>query len=169
MSFKLDTGYFCKKRKAMNDNGKINRRDFIKSSVLTGGVLFAQAAIPARAMDFLSEKNGDKNDMFTEDGLVKGVCDIHLHCRPDSRERSVDEFGFMQDAMRAGYRAVMFKSNDFGCHDRAYIIRQALPEAECFGSFCMNPCAWGQGKSVCRTESRRNKWRTVPVHLDADT
>ena len=56
MSFKLDTGYFCKKRKAMNDNGKINRRDFIKSSVLTGGVLFAQAAIPARAMDFLSEK-----------------------------------------------------------------------------------------------------------------
>ena len=28
----------------MNDNGKINRRDFIKSSVLTGGVLFSQAA-----------------------------------------------------------------------------------------------------------------------------
>lgn len=138
MSFKLDTGYFCKKRKAMNDNGKINRRDFIKSSVLTGGVLFAQAAIPARAMDFLSEKNKNENAMFTDDRLVKGVCDIHLHCRPDSRERSVDEYGFMQDAMRAGYRAVMFKSNDFSCHDRAYIIRQALPEAECFGSFCMN-------------------------------
>ena len=62
MSFKLDTGYFCKKRKAMNDNGKINRRDFIKSSVLTGGVLFAQAAIPARAMDFLSEKNRTGSD-----------------------------------------------------------------------------------------------------------
>lgn len=44
----------------------------------------------------------------------------------------------MQDAMRAGYRAVMFKSNDFSCHDRAYLIRQAQPEAECFGSFCMN-------------------------------
>ena len=40
--------------------------------------------------------------------------------------------------MHAGYRAVMFKSNDFSCHDRAYIIRQVLPEAECFGSFCMN-------------------------------
>ena len=40
--------------------------------------------------------------------LLKGVCDIHLHCRPDSRERCVDEYGFMQDAMRAGYRAVMF-------------------------------------------------------------
>ena len=40
--------------------------------------------------------------------------------------------------MAAGYRAVMFKSNDFSCHDRAYLIRQALPGAECFGSFCMN-------------------------------
>ena len=120
----------------MNNNGKINRRDFIKSSMLTGGALLVQAAMPAHAMDFLSEKS--ENDMFANDGLVKGICDIHLHCRPDSRERSVDEYGFMQDAMRAGYRAVMFKSNDFSCHDRAYIIRQALPEAECFGSFCMN-------------------------------
>lgn len=51
---------------------------------------------------------------------------------------SVDEYGFMKDAMAAGYRAVMFKSNDFSCHDRAYIIRQALPDAECLGSFCMN-------------------------------
>ena len=52
MSSELDTGYFCKKRKAMNDNGKINRRDFIKSSVLTG-VLFAQAA------NEFSQKAGD--------------------------------------------------------------------------------------------------------------
>ena len=53
MSSELDTVYFCKKRKAMNDNGKINRRDFIKSSVLTGGVLFAQAA------NEFSQKAGD--------------------------------------------------------------------------------------------------------------
>ena len=37
----------------MNDNGKINRRDCIKSSVLTGGVLFAQAA------NEFSQKTGD--------------------------------------------------------------------------------------------------------------
>lgn len=122
----------------MNGNGKINRRNFIKSSVIAGGALIAQTAMPAHAVDFLSEKSGDKDYMPANDGLVKGVCDIHLHCSPDSRERCVDEYGFMQDAMRAGYRAVMFKSNDFSCHDRAYIIRQALPEAQCFGSFCMN-------------------------------
>lgn len=114
----------------------INRRDFIRNSVLAGGVLFAQAAIPSGAADFLHGHAGSVKP--GDDGLLKGVCDIHLHCRPDSRERSVDEYGFMKDAVRAGYRAVMFKSNDFSCHDRAYIIRQALPGAECFGSFCMN-------------------------------
>ena len=98
--------------------------------------MLVQGAIPAMAME--RSGNRKKPGQNSYDGLLQGVCDIHLHCRPDSRERSVDEYGFMQDAVRAGYRAVMFKSNDFSCHDRAYIIRQALPEAECFGSFCMN-------------------------------
>ena len=120
----------------MKHTVKISRRDFIKSSMLTGGVLLASTAIPGQAMSLWQEQKDDTG--FTHDELLKGVCDIHLHCRPDSRERSVDEYGFMRDAMAAGYRAVMFKSNDFSCHDRAYIIRQALPQAECFGSFCMN-------------------------------
>ena len=120
----------------MNADNRLNRRDFIKTSVVTGGALLAATAIPGQTMNLLQEQKNDNK--FTNDKLLKGVCDIHLHCRPDSRERSVDEYCFMKDAMEAGYRAVMFKSNDFSCHDRAYIIRQALPGAECFGSFCMN-------------------------------
>ena len=114
----------------------MTRRDFIRTSAAAGGAMLVQGAIPAMAME--RSGNRKKPGQNSYDGLLQGVCDIHLHCRPDSRERSVDEYGFMQDAVRAGYRAVMFKSNDFSCHDRAYIIRQALPEAECFGSFCMN-------------------------------
>lgn len=121
----------------MNEDGKISRRGFIKSSVIAGSVWLAQAAIPSQA-SVLSPYPQKEEGRFAEDGLLEGVCDIHLHCLPDSRERSVNEYGFMRDAMKAGYRAVMFKSNDFSCHDRAYLIRQALPEAECFGSLCMN-------------------------------
>ena len=120
----------------MDRNNKITRRKFIKASVVTGGALFASTAAPGRAMNLLQEQ--DSSARYAHDDLLHGVCDIHLHCRPDSRERSVDEYGFTKDAMAAGYRAVMFKSNDFSCHDRAYLIRQALPGAECFGSFCMN-------------------------------
>ena len=127
----------------MNMDNKISRRDFIKTSALTVGALLASTAIPGQAMNLLQEQKNENK--FTNDELLKGVCDIHLHCRPDSRKRSVDEYGFMKNAMAAGYRAVMFKSNDFSCHDRAYIIRQALPGAECFGSFCMN---WVHGDRV---------------------
>lgn len=120
----------------MNANNKISRRDFIKTSVVTGGTLLASTTMAGQAMNLLQEQQS--NPQSTADKLLHGVCDIHLHCLPDSRERSVDEYGFMKDAMAAGYRAVMFKSNDFSCHDRAYLVRRALPGAECFGSFCMN-------------------------------
>ena len=120
----------------MNADNKLSRRDFIRASAVTGGALLASTAIPGQAMSLLQEQKSASG--FASDELLKGVCDIHLHCRPDSRERSVDEYGLVRDATAAGYRAVMFKSNDFSCHDRAYIIRQALPGAECFGSFCMN-------------------------------
>ena len=112
---------------AMHAGQKISRRDFVKTSVVAGGALLASTVMPGQAMN-LPPQGQEGNPKFTDDGLVKGVCDIHLHLRPDSRERSADEYGFMQDAMRAGYRAVMFKSNDFSCHDRAYLIRQAQPE-----------------------------------------
>ena len=98
----------------------------------------AQSVMSAGAVALMQGQGSNEAGAATGDGMLKGVCDIHLHCRPDSRERSADEFGFMQEAVRAGYRAVMFKSNDFSCHDRAYIIRQALPGAQCFGSVCMN-------------------------------
>ena len=120
----------------MKTDNKMSRRDFIKTSVEAGGALLASTVVPSQAMNLLQEQKNDNK--FANDGLLQGVCDIHLHAMPDSRERSVDEYGFMKDAMAAGYRAVMFKSNDFSCHDRAYLIRQALPGAECFGSFCMN-------------------------------
>ena len=43
-----------------------------------------------------------------------------------------------QEAKAAGYRAVLFKSNDFSCHDRAYLLRQAVPGIELFGSIVLN-------------------------------
>ena len=54
----------------------INRRDFIRTSVLAGGALFAQTAIPSGAADFLQGHGGSARP--GDDGLLKGVCDIHL-------------------------------------------------------------------------------------------
>ena len=67
-----------------------------------------------------------------------GVCDIHLHAAPDSKARSLSEYDMALEAKAAGYRAVLFKSNDFSCHDRAYLLRQAIPGIELFGSIVLN-------------------------------
>ena len=40
----------------MNTDNKISRRDFIKTSALTGGALFASTAIPGQAMNLLQEQ-----------------------------------------------------------------------------------------------------------------
>lgn len=122
----------------MDNSRKMNRRNFIKSSVAASSVLLTQSPVSALGMNLWTEDAEQKDNMSKTERLLHGVCDIHLHCHPDSRKRSVDEYGFMKDAMAAGYQAVMFKSNDFSCHDRAYIINQALPGIKCFGSFCMN-------------------------------
>lgn len=126
----------------MNEKDKISRRIFLKGSIQVGGALMLAGVLPVQASGlFPLRSNTGTNDSTINDSvdeLLKGVCDIHLHAYPDSTVRSVNEWGFALDAQRAGYRAVMFKSNDFSCHDRAYLIRQALPGFEVFGSFCMN-------------------------------
>ena len=89
--FTLYAAIFASKKEnvLMDTNNKISRRNFIKASALTGGALLASTAIPGQAMNLLQTQKGD--DKFANDRLLQGVCDIHLHCRPDSRERSVDE------------------------------------------------------------------------------
>lgn len=112
----------------------MSRRTFLKGSAIAGGSLLFSGLFSMQE----SEMIDNVNKYCHEDEILTDVCDIHLHATPDSRERSVDEWNFSREARQAGYRAVMFKSNDFSCHDRAYLIRQGLPDMQVFGSLCMN-------------------------------
>ncbi len=111
----------------------MNRRDFIKTLGVAGGVMLVGGAAGAPVRDGMEVRQES-----SADPLLAGVCDIHIHCLPDTRARCIDELTLAREAKVAGYRALMYKSNDWSCHDRAYLIRQALPEFEVFGSLCMN-------------------------------
>ena len=111
----------------------MNRRDFIKTLGVAGGVMLVGGAAGAPVRDGMEVRQES-----SADPLLAGVCDIHIHCLPDTRARCIDELTLARQAKVAGYRALMYKSNDWSCHDRAYLIRQALPEFEVFGSLCMN-------------------------------
>lgn len=79
-SFCIICHYFCiKVRCVMNADNKISRRNFIRTSVAAGGALLASTSIAGQTMDVL---RGQKNDKKSDnDGLLKGVCDIHLLVR----------------------------------------------------------------------------------------
>lgn len=113
---------------------EMTRREFLKGAVMAGS-----AAVLGGFTDFgTAGAMAAAGDLPQYDPLLDGVCDIHMHLAPDVKPRCTDEFTFARQAKAAGYRAVMYKSNEWSCHDRAYLIRQALPDFEVFGSFCMN-------------------------------
>ena len=111
------------------EQNSASRRKFIKTATLAAGgtLLLGTGTTPQGEACAASS-----------DTPLSGICDIHVHAAPDSRPRSIDELGFAREAQRAGYRAVMYKSNDWSCHDRAFLIREALPGFEVFGSIIMN-------------------------------
>ncbi|WP_185900169.1 DUF6282 family protein [Campylobacter sp. MIT 99-7217] len=103
----------------------ISRRKFLNLSL--------SAAIVGANMSLNAKEN-------KEESLLKGVSDIHIHAAPDSKERLSNELAIAKEAKEAGYKSICFKSNDFSCHDRAFIINEILGKSDfkCFGSLVLN-------------------------------
>jgi hypothetical protein len=121
----------------MKDKQGLSRRDFIRNSMITGGAMLLSGILPSKAGIPTFTDSKDFNFSGTDE-LLRGVSDIHLHAAPDSKARLGNELEFARAAHDAGYKSMLFKSNDFSSHDRAYLIRQVLPDFEVFGSLCMN-------------------------------
>lgn len=49
----------------MTDNGKINRRSFIKTSSIVGGAFFMKSILPGQAMEMLPKIDNAENDKLT--------------------------------------------------------------------------------------------------------
>lgn len=124
----------------MKNKQDLSRRDFIRNSMMAGGAVLFSGVLPANTVikPFIPIKNAESGNQTVTDELLIGVCDIHLHAAPDSKNRLGNELEFARSARDAGYKSMLFKSNDFSCHDRAYLIRHELPDFEVFGSLCMN-------------------------------
>lgn len=121
----------------MKNKHDLSRREFIRNSLIAGGTMILSGVSPAQVQPQLFTVDEHSDSLETDD-LLRGVSDIHLHAAPDSKARLGNELEFARVARAAGYKSMLFKSNDFSCHDRAYLIRQELPDFEVFGSLCMN-------------------------------
>lgn len=125
----------------------MDRRSFIKTAGIVGSAVLIPRILPGQvAHASVSSMSHTETEL-----LIDGVCDLHIHAAPDVKGRTVDELGLSRRAKDAGYKAVLFKSNVWSCHDRAYLVRQALPGFGCYGSLVMN-LAFGDKVNVYAVE-----------------
>ena len=116
---------------------------FIKAAGLASGAVFLSNRLSGTTLN----PTENPHKPVLHNGVLNGVCDLHIHAAPDIKERTVNELELCRTAKETGYKAVMFKSNVWSCHDRAYIVRQALPGFACFGSLVMN-LAFGERVNI---------------------
>lgn len=150
----------------MKNKQDLSRREFICNSMMAGGAMLLSRVLPSQAQASLFPI-AENSDPFETDDLLQGVSDIHLHAAPDSKARLGNELEFARAAHKVGYKSLLFKSNDFSCHDRAYLIRQELLDFEVFGSLCMNR-VHGDKVNVFAAE-KAIATTSLPLYLDADT
>ncbi|MDR3043318.1 MAG: DUF6282 family protein [Desulfovibrio sp.] len=106
-----------------------SRRSFMKGAALAAGAMLAGQMLDAPEAGAATAPI---------DPLLHGISDLHVHADPDVRPRSTDEIALARKAQQMGYRALMLKSHDWSTHDRAYLVREAVPGLECFGGLAMN-------------------------------
>ena len=102
-----------------------SRRDFLKAAGVIGAMAVAHRAA-AQAPTSVKES------------LLVGAFDMHIHAAPDVAARSVNDIGLAQRAKEMGMRGVVIKNHEFITNDRAYLVRQVVPEIEVFGGIALN-------------------------------
>ena len=65
----------------------MDRRDFIKTLGVAGGTMLLAGTAGAAAAKTTAPRKNSRIDP-----LLSGICDIHIHCSPDTRPRCIDEF-----------------------------------------------------------------------------
>ncbi len=96
------------------------------------------------------EKEGIKEEIakFTvpkrddEEGILKGVIDLHCHAGPCVYGKDFDEIELAQMMRYAGYRGVLFKQHLLGAN-RSSFVRRAVPGIEIFGGVTLNQYVGG--------------------------
>ena len=74
---------------------------------------------------------------------LAGVIDIHAHCDPDSRPRSIDAIDLARLAKARGMRGMVLKSHYEPTASMAYLVRKEVPGLEVFGGIDLNRSVGG--------------------------
>jgi hypothetical protein len=83
-------------------------------------------------------------------GMMQGVIDMHLHTMPCLFDRPLDDFEAAEQALAAGYRALVLKSIYVPNADRVELVQKRVPGIKLFGSIVLNHSVGGLNPEAVR-------------------
>lgn len=93
---------------------------------------------------------------------VRGVIDLHVHCDPDSRARSIDAIDAVKLARSRGMRGMVLKNHYEPTASLAYIVRKEVTGIEVFGGIVLNRAVGGVNpEAVERMALTKGGWGRV--------
>jgi hypothetical protein len=85
---------------------------------------------------------------FAQENPLAGVIDIHVHCSPDSRPRSIDAIDLARLAKSRDMRGLVLKNHYEPTAGLAYLVRKEVPGIEVFGGVDLNLSVGGMNPSA---------------------
>jgi len=129
------------KRKWQEGRDGWSRRDFLRAAGLVGAIAVAKGAA--------AQMSG-----ASYDPRLVGAIDMHVHSAPDVAGRSVNDLELARRAKEMGMRGIVIKNHQFITNDRAYLVRQVVPEVEIFGGIVLNYTVGGLNPAAVEQMNR---------------
>jgi hypothetical protein len=93
---------------------------------------------------------------------LQGVIDIHAHCDPDDRPRSIDAIDLAKLARDRGIRGLVLKNHYEPTESVAYLVRKVVPGIEIFGGIALNRTVGGVNAAAVERMTRvKGGWGRV--------
>ncbi|HKW97615.1 MAG TPA: DUF6282 family protein [Bryobacteraceae bacterium] len=93
---------------------------------------------------------------------LNGVIDIHVHCDPDDRPRSIDAIDIARLARERGMRGLVLKNHYEPTESIAFLVRKVVPGIEIFGGIALNRPVGGVNPAAVERMTRvKGGWGRV--------
>src|SRR3984893_14464738 len=93
---------------------------------------------------------------------LDGVIDIHAHCDPDDRPRSIDAIDLVKLARDRGIRGLVLTNHYEPTESMAFLVRKVVPGIEIFGGIDLNRTVGGVNPAAVEHMTRvKGGWGRV--------
>ncbi|MEG3991474.1 DUF6282 family protein [Microcoleus sp. S28C3] len=114
----------------------VNLAVYIISITAVFWLIFSSFSLPLYAV-------GEPPFANSQESIIEGAIDFHIHSSPDVIPRSLDDFEVAKSAARSHMKAVVLKNHYASTAARAVLVNKIVPEVQVFGGVVLNYAVGG--------------------------